>query len=69
MLRHGPSCLDGPISGARRWWSRTSHRPVREDLVARIRRELAADTYETPEKWDAALQELLRRLEEGTASS
>jgi hypothetical protein len=37
---------------------------VRADLVARVRREIAAGTYETPEKWDLALERLLRRLEE-----
>jgi negative regulator of flagellin synthesis FlgM len=37
--------------------------PIRTDLVERVRRELAAGTYETPEKWEAALDRLLRRLE------
>ncbi len=31
---------------------------VREDLVARVRAEIAAGTYETPEKVDAALERL-----------
>jgi hypothetical protein len=33
---------------------------VRRDLVARIRREIATGTYETPEKWEIALDRLLR---------
>jgi hypothetical protein len=32
-------------------------------LVDRIRREIAAGTYETLEKWEAALDALFRRLE------
>ena len=36
----------------------------RADLVAEIRRQLAAGTYETPEKWEAALDRLLDRLEQ-----
>lgn len=35
----------------------------RADLVARIRREIADGTYETPEKWEKALENLARRLE------
>jgi negative regulator of flagellin synthesis FlgM len=36
---------------------------VRTDLVQRVRREIAAGTYDTPEKWEAALDRLLDRLE------
>ncbi|MEM8946943.1 MAG: flagellar biosynthesis anti-sigma factor FlgM [Planctomycetota bacterium] len=35
---------------------------VRADLVARVRSEIAAGTYETPEKLDAALDGLLNEL-------
>jgi negative regulator of flagellin synthesis FlgM len=35
----------------------------RAALVERIRREIAAGTYETPEKWEIALDRLLERLE------
>jgi hypothetical protein len=38
--------------------------PFRSELVERVRREIAAGTYDTPEKWDAALDRLLKRLEE-----
>jgi hypothetical protein len=36
---------------------------IRHELVERVRREIAAGTYETPEKWAAALERLLQRLE------
>ncbi len=36
--------------------------PIRADLVARVRREIEAGTYETPEKWEQALERLRRRL-------
>jgi hypothetical protein len=35
---------------------------VRLDLVERIREEIAAGVYETPEKWEAALDQLARHL-------
>jgi Anti-sigma-28 factor, FlgM len=38
--------------------------PIRADLVERVRREIAEGTYDTPEKWDAALDKLAKRLEE-----
>jgi hypothetical protein len=37
--------------------------PVRVDLVERLRSEIAADTYETPEKVEAATDALLADLE------
>ncbi len=78
MYRHGPSCLEGPVSES----LRQSH-PIccgdsqeaaftsdpsddssfRADLVARIRKEIAAGTYETPQKWEAALDALFLRLQ------
>jgi hypothetical protein len=38
--------------------------PIRTKLVERIRREIAEGIYDTPEKWDAALDKLSKRLEE-----
>jgi hypothetical protein len=35
------------------------------ELVERIRREIAEGRYETDEKWEAALELLLRHLQEG----
>jgi hypothetical protein len=34
---------------------------IRRELVERVRREIEAGTYDTPEKWDAALDSLLER--------
>jgi hypothetical protein len=42
---------------------RDDARPIRTELVERIRKEIAAGTYDTPEKWEAALDSLLDRLE------
>jgi hypothetical protein len=36
---------------------------IRHELVARVRREIEAGTYETPEKLDAALARLLERYD------
>jgi len=72
MQTHLPSSLKGPVTQTRAWWPRVpavsrSRRPsdpaIRIDLVQRVRREIAAGTYETPEKWEAALDRLLERLE------
>ncbi len=65
MRTHNPKCLGGPISGARNWWRQAAEPPpFRADLVAEIRRQIAAGTYETPEKWEAALDRMLDRLEQ-----
>lgn len=37
---------------------------IRHELVARVRREIEAGTYDTEAKWLAAEERLLRRLEE-----
>jgi anti-sigma28 factor (negative regulator of flagellin synthesis) len=37
---------------------------IRVELVARVRREIAEGTYDTPEKWEIALDRLLDRVEE-----
>ncbi len=31
---------------------------IRHEIIARVRREIAAGTYDTPEKWEAALDRL-----------
>ncbi|MGF1582216.1 MAG: hypothetical protein ACFCD0_23065 [Gemmataceae bacterium] len=36
---------------------------IRHDLVDRIRREIASGTYDTAERWDAALDRLCDELE------
>jgi hypothetical protein len=74
MHTHNPSCLEGPITGTREWWRTVDNNeetPSTEDneplfraaLVEQIRSEIAAGTYDTPEKWDIAMDRLLRRLE------
>ncbi|MFL5339619.1 MAG: hypothetical protein ACJ8F7_05565 [Gemmataceae bacterium] len=35
---------------------------IRHELVARIRREIEAGTYDTPDKLDTALARMLERL-------
>jgi hypothetical protein len=70
MYRHTPTRLQRPAARnrlrglfARGQRSRDETRPrpdeVRLDLVARVRAEIAAGTYETAEKWEAALDRLL----------
>lgn len=39
---------------------------IRQELVARVRAEIAAGTYDTEEKWALAEEALMRRIE-GTA--
>ena len=71
MLRHKASCLSGPVSKNRRSWSQSlntvwiprDESTIRADLVARVRREIAEGTYDTPEKLAIALERLLNRLE------
>jgi hypothetical protein len=75
MHTHSSSCLEGPVSGTRSWWqngdvlgqatakSALQEEQVRADLVAHVRREIAAGTYDTPEKWQAALDRLCASLE------
>jgi len=36
---------------------------MRLDLIVRVRREIADGTYDTPEKWEKALDRLLDKLE------
>jgi hypothetical protein len=73
MHTHGPSCLPGPITRDPDWWSvpagadsypNTDAAPIRRSLVERVRREIAEGTYDTPERLEAALERLLRRLDE-----
>ena len=73
MYRHGPTCLAGPVTLARPLWGEAFAEPmidevdtseIRADLVARIRREIAAGIYDTPEKFALALDRLLAELED-----
>ncbi len=49
MHIHGPDLLQGPVSRHRSWWNS----PEFDSMV-----------YDTPEKFEAALDRLLDRLEE-----
>ena len=64
-----PANFDAPLQSKRPKKpgpkKRSSASGIRPDLVARVRAEIAAGTYDTPEKWDAALDALLERLERG----
>jgi hypothetical protein len=71
MQTHLSSDCKGPVTQARPWWPRcerstrraSANTDIRIELVQRVRREIAVGTYETPEKWEAALDRLLDRLE------
>ena len=73
MNFHGASCLEGPVTRSRPWWGpeeetgiatlEEADPEIRHDLVARVRREIAAGEYDTPEKFERALDRLLLSLE------
>jgi hypothetical protein len=63
MFTHTSSQLQGPITRERPWWTTAEDIPIRTELVERVRREIAAGTYDTPEKWELALDRLLDHLE------
>lgn len=76
MLTHDSCTLQGPRSKTRDWWpriefaekptrtGRSAKAPIRNELVERVRREIADGVYETPEKWEAALDRLFESLDE-----
>lgn len=47
------------FSDAARYLSRLRELPVRQELVDRVRSEIAAGTYDTPDKVDALLDNLM----------
>jgi hypothetical protein len=64
MFSHGPECLEGPVSHTfRQIRTDSSDTSIRFELVARIRREIAAGVYDTPDKWEAALLKLFDHLD------
>jgi hypothetical protein len=74
MHTHTRSCLEGPVSQTRQWWrdldlnddpltSNKKEPMFRAALVEQIRREIAAGNYDTPQKWEIALDRLMDRLE------
>ena len=70
MTIHAPSILKGPVTRERPWWTQSQRRArrrrpvkgIRADLVARVRQQIADGTYDTPERWDAALDTLSQSL-------
>jgi hypothetical protein len=65
--RHVPTCPQTPVSHNRLSWlfnapSEVDTEDFRHDLVARVRRAIADGTYDTPEKWEAALERLAEDL-------
>ena len=71
MTTHVPCVLKGPVTLDSPWWARPQRRKgrrrsgIRGDLVARVRAEIAAGNYDTPNKWDRALDRLAEHLHIG----
>ena len=79
MVNDGPNCLEGPVSRRSPWWTapaagdpslnapaianKDEDRPIRRELVERVRREIAEGTYDTPERWEVALERLFRQFD------
>jgi hypothetical protein len=68
MYRDMPTCPHKPVSHNRLYWlfnapAEPQGETFRHDLVARVRREIADGVYDTPEKWQAALDRLAEDLE------
>jgi len=65
MVTHCPSRLRGPHTERSDWLPARPNRqrsPIRHELVDRIKSEIAAGTYDTPERFEAALAILVRRI-------
>jgi hypothetical protein len=60
-----PEEVAAPVGGRLAPPADTAESGLRHELVARIRGEIAAGTYDTPERWEAALDRLLDRLDKG----
>jgi hypothetical protein len=54
---------EGPAADLSEWIRRVRRMPiVREDLIRKVRAEIAAGKYETPQKLDIAVRRLLEDL-------
>jgi hypothetical protein len=78
VTKHVPGSARPTLACSRSWWSESAHRTqvrgeappsegesspaIRSELVARVRKEIAEGTYETPEKLEKALGRLLDEL-------
>lgn len=79
MIRQGSMCPKGSAQRSQVWESMDGSRSarsreaiggtdsavsgIRAGLVARVRKEIADGTYDTPEKLEAALDRLIGRLD------
>jgi hypothetical protein len=76
MNQHGPTCLDGPVTKSRTWWRANGDEfsaleprlqppadGIRGELVERVRREIAAGTYENEDKLEIALAKLFQAID------
>lgn len=50
------------VSPLATYLSKLKQNPIREDLVSRVKAEIEAGTYDTPDKLDKALDELVQDL-------
>jgi hypothetical protein len=69
MVTHCPSRLRGPLTQRGEWWQAAPTGPgpresatIRHELVDRIKAEIAAGTYDTPERLEAAVRVMAKRL-------
>ncbi|MDX2130838.1 MAG: flagellar biosynthesis anti-sigma factor FlgM [Planctomycetota bacterium] len=60
-IRRGADRVE--FSAVATYLSKLRDLPVRQDLVDRVKAEIAAGTYDTPDKFEAALTELLGDVE------
>ena len=63
MVRHAPTRLRGPSSSANPAWAKGRPDAIRHELVARVRGEIAAGTYDSPELFEAAIAKLFLNLD------
>ncbi len=65
MYRHMPTCPRNPVTRNRLLglFGPPKDDDIRYELVERVRREIAEGVYDTPEKWEAALDGLARDVE------
>jgi hypothetical protein len=65
--RHVPTCPQTSVGSNRLSWlfnmpSELETEEFRHDLVARVRRAIADGAYDTPERWETALERLAEEL-------
>jgi hypothetical protein len=57
-----PQQQEPPSRGRKAAQEKDDDPMIRRELVDRVRREIAAGDYDTPAKWEAALDRLLNRV-------